>query len=167
MTKQEIYEQLVRLTAELKSINLAQRIFDAVETGNPEEVQSVFESFKNENAKMYRGLVRFGEEFNKLELFDTRMFGDENDNEILFDENIIDALTLYTLTFFAKINDYYLFNWTTESAERFVVAIKKAGYESLSEFIRDYSWIEWIGEGTEEYPDIYNLLIAIFEGKTE
>lgn len=165
MTKQEIYEQIVRLTSELKSINLAQRIFDAVETCNPEEVQSVFESFKKENSIMYRGLVKFGKEFNQLELEDTdkRIFA----NGILFDENIIDALSLYTLTFFANINDYYLFNWTTESADRFVLAIKKTGYERLSEFIREYSWIEWIGEGTEEYPDIYNLLIAIFEGKIE
>lgn len=165
MTKQEIYEQIVRLTAELKSINLAQRIFDAVETGNPEEVRSVFESFKKENSIMYRGLVKFGKEFNQLELEDTdkRIFV----NGIIFDENIIEALSLYTLTFFANINDYYLFDWTTESADRFVFAIKKAGYERLSEFIREYSWIEWIGEGKEEYPDIYNLLIAIFEGKTE
>ena len=169
MTKQEVYEQLVRLTTELKSLNLAQRIFDAVETGNPEEVQSVFESFKKENSKMYLGLVKFGEEFNKLELdeVDTnkRLFV----NGILFDENVIDALSLYILTFFAKIKDYYLFNWTTESADRFVLAIKKAGYEKLSEFIREYSWLEWIGEGRDEYPDIYicNLLIDIFKGKIE
>ena len=163
MTKQEIYEQIVRLTAELHNANISKKIFDAVENGNAEEVQSVFESFQNVNSKMYQRLVSFGQEFNKLELkdIDTRIF----DNKILFDENTIDALSLYTLTFFADINDYYLFNWMTESADRFVVEIEKAGYERLSEFIREYSWIEWIG--TDEYPDIYNLLIAIFEGKTE
>lgn len=165
MTKQEIYEQIVRLTGELQFVNLADKIFDAVKTENPKNVENVFETFRNESFELHQRIVSFGKEYNELaarSASDANIFGIAND-EFVFDPLKVDASNLYVLTFFGKIDEIYLFSWGTESADRFILEIEKDGYDELAEFISSNSWLEWIGED-EEYA-LYELLIAIFKGE--
>ena len=170
MTKQEIYEQIVRLTSELHSTKIVEKIFAAVKTGDLRKVEDVFETFKKENAELYQKMVSCAEQYNKksatatasVEIFG--MSNDENEGMVIFDTSIINASAFCVFTFFGSIDEAWLFRWRTKSSEAYVSGLKKDGYEELAEFVCSDSWIDWVGE-VEEYTTLYELLIEIFNGK--
>ena len=171
MTKQENYEQVVRLTSEVYATNVAEKLFSAVKEKNQVKFDEVFEGFKKENTDLYQRIVAFGEAFNERvekEAFGLKfmIFGEENKEEgvYLFDINTVNSLSLYALVLFANISDLYLFNIYTVSFKNFVTAIENAGYENLANFISCYNWKDWVGE-KEQYPTLYDLLLTVFEGK--
>lgn len=171
MTKQEIYEQVVHLTSELHTVGVAEKIFSAAKTGDASNVESVFETFKKENTELYERIESFGHKFNKFiegneSRRDGEIFGEE-ECVTAFDANVVDAPSLYTLTFFANIMEIYIIDWTTRSSDAFVEAIREAGYEKMAVFIETESWQHHIGKKDKEYDNLYELLIAIFNGELE
>lgn len=66
MTKNEIYEGVVRLTAELAQTNVAQKIFDAATDGDAVKAQTIIDAFPMFYPELYQKIVDFGKEFNKL-----------------------------------------------------------------------------------------------------
>lgn len=173
MTKQEIYEQVVFLTAELNSKSFAKNIFDAAKEGDSKKVEEVFENFKKENSDLYQSIVKLGEEYTQLwkecHIFEVaHIFGSTENNEKgvhILDREKIDSLSLCALMFLAKIDDYYMFQWDCKSYKIFVDDIAAAGYKELMAFLMYHSWMDYIGEDSEEYSNIYELLVAIFKGK--
>ena len=173
MTKQEIYEQVVFLTAELNSKSFAKNIFDTAKEGDSKKVEEVFETFKKENPDLYQKIVKLGKEYTQLwkkcNVFEVaHIFGSTENNEEgvhILDIEKIDSLSLCALMFLAEIDDYYMFQWDCKSYKIFVDTIATAGYTELMAFLIYHSWIDYIGEDTEEYSNIYELLVAIFKGK--
>jgi len=66
MTKNEIYESVVRLTAELAQTNVAQKIFNAATEGDAVKAQTIIDAFPIFYPELYQKIVDFGKEFNKL-----------------------------------------------------------------------------------------------------
>ena len=66
MTKNEIYESVVRLTAELAQTNVAQKIFNAATEGDAVKTQKIIDVFPVFYPELYQKIVDFGKEFNKL-----------------------------------------------------------------------------------------------------
>lgn len=66
MTKNEIYARVVRLTSELAQTNVAADIFNAAADGDAVTAQGIIDVFPVYYPKLYREMVDFGEEFNKL-----------------------------------------------------------------------------------------------------
>ena len=66
MTKNEIYEQVVRLTAELAETKVAKAIFAAATEGEAVKAQTIIDVFPVFYPELYQKIVDFGKEFNKL-----------------------------------------------------------------------------------------------------
>lgn len=66
MTKNEIYESVVRLTAELAQTNVAQKIFNAAAEGNAVKAQTIIDVFPVFYPELYQKIVDFGKDFNEL-----------------------------------------------------------------------------------------------------
>lgn len=170
MTRHECYEQIYRLTAELKRTDIATYIFEAAKKGNPKEVEIVFEVFKMEYEELYRRVVDFGKRFNSSieRIQNWGIFGTENDivkGIHVFDPNKLDAKSFCALIYLANINELFMFvDDFEDSSEVFLAALKDEGYEELAEFIANASWDDYVGED-EQYETIYDLLVDIFEGR--
>lgn len=172
MTKQEIYEQIVQLTSELHTTNVAEKIFSVAKEGYPKRVEEVFETFKKENPDLYVRIASLGIKFSKdmntesktkiINVFSSEK-GKENGSYV-FDTNIINAVDLYILLLLSGIDEFYLFNWGTESSKNLVKAIENAGYIELADFVDNWSICDHVGEG-EKYQNIYECLVGIFKGE--
>lgn len=66
MTKNEIYERVVRLTTELAQTKVAEKIFNAAIEGDVVKTQTIIASFPVYYPELYQKIVDFGKEFNKL-----------------------------------------------------------------------------------------------------
>lgn len=66
MTKNEIYEQVVRLTSELAQTGIAKRIFDVALNEDAVTTQIIIDTFPYYYPELYQEIVKFGKEFNKL-----------------------------------------------------------------------------------------------------
>lgn len=175
MTKQEIYEQIVQLTSELHATNVAEKIFGAAKEGDVKKVEEVFETFKNENPDLYVKIASFGIKVstdinntymkNKfIDIFSSK--GDKENGSYVFDTNTVNAVDLYALMILGGIDEFYLFNWGTESSINFVKAIEEAGYKELAYFVDNWSICDYIGEG-EQYQNVYECLVGVFKGEIE
>lgn len=170
MTKQEIYEQIVQLTSELHATNVAEKIFSAAKEGDPEKVEEVFETFKKEYPDLYQKIIKFEEDYDGEYLVIGDVFGSEEDEvngAYIYDNNIINAVTLYALILLGEMDEFYLFDWGTESSRNFVNAIKEAGYKELANFVEDFSICDLGSEGNKKYRNKYDCLVGIFEGEFE
>lgn len=171
MTRKEVYEQVVRLTAELAQTKVAEKIFSNAEAGDAAGTQAVIDIFPNEYPELYKEIVNFGRKFNELvdetndETWVWEPEEDEANNIHVFDTNVIDSLSLYALTIFGEFDDLYLFlDWDSE--ENFFKALEEAGYSAFAEFVGCYSWTEWVGE-EEEYATVGDLLVDVFAEEFE
>lgn len=167
MTKQEIYEWVVRLTAELHATNFAREIFNAVENEDSEKFDSTFKSIKQNDSGLYLKIFGFGKICNDLESEERGIFGDAENKKrgiFLFDADKIDALSFFALTILADIDDMDFFeNWGSQSSKVYLEAIEETGYLKLHKFIENYSWKQKINE----YSSLYKFFIDIFKGKFE
>ncbi len=66
MTKQEIYEQVVRLTRELAETGIVEKIFDATALYDPDRIDTIFEAFPDFYPELYDEIVEFGWKYNAL-----------------------------------------------------------------------------------------------------
>lgn len=169
VTRQEIYEQIVQLTHELESTNIAVRIFIAAEeTGDAKKVQEIFDEFKKDNAELYQKIVRFGEEFGKhITTESCEIFGEKDDEEEgihVFNPCKVYAESLCILTYLANIDELYLFADAFEdTSKKFLDALDAEGSKALADFMANASWVDYVGED-EQYATISELLVAIFNG---
>ena len=170
MTKQEIYEQIVQLTSELHATNVTEKIFSAAKEGDSKKVEKVFDTFKEENLDLYLRILNLGVTIRTIsyggpiDVFSSEE--DEENGSYVFDSSIINAETLYILILLGGIDEFYLFNWGTESSINFVNAIKDSGYMELAHFVDDWSIFDLGCEG-KKYQDIYECLVGIFKGDFE
>lgn len=164
MTKQEIYEWVVRLTAELHATNFAREIFNAVDNEDSEKFDSTFKSIKQNDSGLYLKIVGFGKICNDLKREERGIFGDSEDKKrriFLFDVDKIDALSFFILTILTNIDDVDFFqDWNSQASKAYLEAIEKTGYSKLYKFIEDHSWSVEINE----YSSLYELFIDIFKG---
>lgn len=179
MTKKEIYEQVVALTAGLARTKVAEKIFSFANEGDPVKTQEVIDNFPKEYPELNQKIVSFGEKFNKL-IDDAKtrdegaVFGIKTDqkNEIfVFDTNVIDALSFYAFAIFAKIDETYLFMTTDGSCndvcpwDNPADAVEAAGHYSLAVFVSNFSFIDWVGEDEDCATTVGELLVDIFAGE--
>ena len=172
MTKQEIHEQIVRLTSELHATNVDEKIFKVAQEGDSKKVEEIFEAFKKENINLYARIVSFGEAYNALtdestllgEIFAVRE--NKAKGKFIYDTKIINTLSFFLLLCFADIDDFYLFDLKFEAKKNFVSFFKEAGYQEMHDFVCKGNWKDWVGEDEDsEYHTWCELLVAIFKGE--
>lgn len=171
MTRQGIYGQIVQLTSELHATNVAEKIFNTAKEGDSKKVEEVFETFKKENHDLYVKIERFGLKISTKTLNGEKIyvFGSKKDKKkgsYVFDANTINSVDLCALMLLGGIDDYYLFDWGTESSERFVEALSNAGYDKLAYYVDNFSVYDYIGTG-KKYQNIYECLVDVFENEYE
>ena len=167
MTKQEIYEWVVRLTAELHATNFAKEIFDAVKNEDSKKFDSTFKSIKQDDSDLYLKIVGFGKICNDLIPEKREIFGDLEDEEnriFLFEADKIDALSFFALAILGDIEDGDFFeDWDSQSFKVYLEAIEETGYLKLHKFIETHYWKGEINE----YSSLYKFFVDIFKGKFE
>ena len=65
MTKQQIYNIIVSLTAEIKTTDVGLKIYEAAKA-NGQKVKEVSETFMTEHPELYQKMCSFATEYNKL-----------------------------------------------------------------------------------------------------
>lgn len=160
MTRQEIYDSVVQLTADIKKTGVAEKIIEAAKTGDPEKVESVFEKFKEENADLNARIAKLYELRNYKEDSKIEVFGDD-EGYFTFDPNIIDPLNFEILTFFIGIDDFDLIQ--SDSLENILDIIDDSisldGYEELGEYLINSNWTD---DAEFEGVTLYEILADIF-----
>lgn len=186
MTKQQIYNTIVSLTAEIKTTDVGLKLFEAAKSEG-QKVKEVSETFKRENPELYQKMCSFTTEFNKLvEESETgheaEIFGPEKDeeNEIcVFDTSAINASSFFALTFLTDIDDSYLFTGKIIKLDEYMFLLADSAYmDALEEESGSSDLIYFLGiasfseEELEylagcgfEYSNIYDLLADVFAGK--
>ena len=164
MTNQEIYEQIVQLTSEIKASCIAEKLFSAAREHEKQKFNRILEDFKDD--ELYQRIVKLGEEYlNCLvdgeEYHEMKIFGKEHEANTIFvfDSKIIHAPSFLIFLIFANIQDDELF----EDQSDFVNQLKSEGLENLAEFVNEYILVDFIRD-TELQENLYELLTAIFEG---
>lgn len=173
MNKKEIYERIVQLTAELAKTGVAKEIFSSADAGDAVQTQKIIDDFPKEYPELNDKIVSFGDELNKFiedgkTGWEASVLGEKADEEhdiFMFDTNIIDPLSLYTLSIFGEFDNDYIFQ--DSCLYTFVETLEEAGYEDLAEFAMCYVWTDWVGEDEDEYATIGELLVAVFAGTFE
>lgn len=182
MTKQQIYDTIVSLTAEIKTTDVGFKLFEAAKL-NGQKVKEVSETFMTEYPELYQKMCSFATEFNKLiDESDTCIFGLEKDEEneiFVFDPNVINVPSFFVLTFLTDIDDLYLFTeeYIEVEDEEYVTSFDPY-YETLEEESGSYDLVdflgsayfyeeelEWLKDYGYEYSNIYDLLTDVFAGK--
>lgn len=79
MTKQEIYEQVVRLTGKLAETGIVDKIFDATAFGDADRIDTILTAFPEYYPNLYEEIVEFGWRYNNL-------VGDSAEDNLEFDK---------------------------------------------------------------------------------
>lgn len=119
MTKKEIYEQVVRLTSELKETGIAEKVFMAAQEGNDERVDAIIVAFPEYYPDLYQRIISFGIKFNML-------VGDSKKNKERLNEILQDC----------KVMMYSLVG--TEIIGQVADALEARDAKKLLEIIRDF-----------------------------
>ncbi len=156
MTKKEIYEQVVELTAKLAQTKVAERIFGAATEGNVAKTQQIIDSFPENYPELSQKIVSFGQKFNKFvtayEADELEIFGkeaDEANGVFVFDTSIIDVLSFYVLNILGHMNEvYFFYGENGYFADRYFSAIFEATNEAFRNFVQDCSMLDCISTKT-------------------
>ena len=191
MTKQQIYETIVSLTAEIKTTEVGLKLFKAAKLDG-QEVKEVSETFINEYPELYGKMCSFATEHNKLIAenetgIDTVIFGlekDEKNGIFVFNPDVINAASYFALVFLTGIDDSYFFTGeymeVDYGEENATVFDDSAYFDALEEesgssyFVRflgngffNEEELEWLKESGFEYSNTYDLLADVFAGKLQ
>lgn len=186
MTKQEIYNTIVSLTAEIKPTDVGAKLFEAAKL-NGQKVKEVAETFMSEYPELYQKMCSFASKFNEFieaseDGIEGEIFGSENDEEKeirVFDTNVINASSFFALTFLTDIDTSYLFNGTciefevdkyvTDDSAYIDALEEESGSSDLTDFLGAAFFseeeLEWLEEYGYKYSNIYDLLADVFAGK--
>jgi len=133
VTKQEIYEDVLRLTSELTASGVVDKIFAAASRDNGRDVDSVYESYTEDNLELHERIVSFGEEINR-NVTDAEIFAAEEDQEngvTVFLENTGFARSFYVLCVFALVHEEHFFvGGRTETYNTYEKLIDKEDQET-------------------------------------
>ena len=189
MTKQEIYDTIVSLTAEIKNTNIAFALFEAAKSEKGRrKVEEVAETFKKQYAELYQRMCSFADGFNvaieqSLTKCNGEIFGiDEDfvDNIHVFDSNAINPSSFFVLTFLTEIRSAYLFAgsiimiksdmYLTDDAIYVDALEKESGSLELAEFLGGGAFfseeeIEMLSNLGFSVENKYELLANVFAGK--
>lgn len=187
MTKKQIYETIVSLTAEITTTKVGPMLFEAAKE-NGQKVQEVCENFVDQYSDLYDKMFTFSDEFVKLieeskTGCDAEIFGLEKNEENdvwVFDSNIIKASSLFVLTFLTDIDYAYLFRgeyieigedeYITAFSPYFDALEKESGSSDFVDFLGNASFsaeeFESLLECGFNYSyNVYDLLADVFAGK--
>lgn len=186
MTKQQIYNTIVSLTAEIKTTEVGLKLYEAAKS-NGQKVKEVSETFMIEHSELYQKMCSFATEYNKLieeseTGCDAEIFGLEKNEEngiFVFDLNEINATSYFALTFLTGIDDSYLFTGEcievnddecTSDDSAYLDAIEEeSGSSDLAYFLGiaffNEEELECLKEHRFEYSNTYDLLADVFAGK--
>lgn len=185
MTKQQIYNAIVSLTAEIKTTDVGLKLFEAARLDG-QRVKEVSYRFTTEYPELYQKMCDFATEFNKLVEEsktgnDAEIFGlkrDEENEIFVFDPNVINSSSYFAFTFLTGIDDSYLFTneyfegdngeYVTDFSAYLEDIEKESGSPNLANFLGNASFTEEELECLEdcgfEYSNIYDLLTDVFAG---
>lgn len=186
MTKQQIYDTIVSLTAEIKTTDVGLKLFEAAKL-NGQKVKEVSEAFMTEYPELYQKMCSFATEFNKLieeseTGTDAEIFGYEKDEKaeiFVFDTSVINASSFFAFTFLTDIDAAYLFTGTyieleedkyvTDDSAYLDAIEEESGSSDLADFLGSAFFseeeLEWLKDCGYEYSNIYDLLADVFAGK--
>lgn len=188
VTKQQIYDTIVSLTAEIKTTDVGLKLFEAAKTSG-RKVEEISETFMKEHAILYQKMTTFVNEYTELinkseDGTDVEIFGpikDEENEIFTLDPEIIDAPSFFAFTFLTDIDASSLF--TTEyididaaddeyvtSDSAYLDAIEKeSGSSDLANFLGiaffSEEELECLEDHGLKYLNIYDLLADVFAGK--
>jgi len=182
VTKQQIYDTIVSLTAEIKATDVATKLFEAAKSEDGgQKVKEVRENFITQNSILYEKMMNFASEVNQLieesetgndaEVFDIEQ--DEENGIFMFDLNVIDASSYFAFTFLSGIDDSYFFTveyYIAAGTTAYFDALEeKSGSSELVNFLAIASFIEEEFEFLEfdgfKYSNFDDLLADVFAGK--
>ena len=175
MTKTEVYELIVRLTADIKWSGYAKKLFEAAKQEKITEFNQLYKGFMEEYQEIYQQIIWFGEEFNKYlknaqskdsyEIFGSK---EDKENEVfLFDTDRLDVFSFLVIVIYSGIYEKHLFksdNMLNVSLLNIAGKLEQKGYTKLSFFVFRYSFSEFLGDEEDKYRNIYLLLTAIERG---
>lgn len=186
MTKQQIYNTIVSLTAEIKTTDVGLKLFEAAKSDG-QKVKEVAETFMSEYPELYQKMCSFATEFNRLMEesetgTDAEIFGPEKDEEneiFVLDPNVINAPSYFALTFLTDIDDSYLFTgeyievgddeYVTDDSAYLDALEEESGSSDLANFLGTAFFseeeLECLEDHGLEYSNIYDLLADVFAGK--
>jgi len=186
VTKQQIYNIIVSLTAEIKTTGVGLKIYEAAKVSG-QKVKEVSETFMTEHPELYQKMCSFANEYNKLIeeskiANDAAIFGPEKDEEngiFLFDLNEINATSYFVLMFLTEIDDTYLYTEEfyeyeavrerTVISEYLDIIEEESGSSDLALFLGtgffNKEELEYWNDFGFEYSDFYELLADVFAGK--
>lgn len=189
MTKRQIYDNIVKLTTEIKATNVGLKLFEAARLSG-QKVKEVAETFMREYPGLYKRMYDFAYEYNKLVaddcLSDVEIFGVEENEEngiFVLNPNVIDAPSYFSLIFLTNIDEAYLYyqptsclsedtteeEWIHADDAYYDALVKETGCEDLVEFLGaaffDEDELEWLAYRGYDYENIYDLLADVFAGK--
>lgn len=152
IVKRKIYEQVVKLAAELAKTKVAEEIYNAAKAGETRKVQEILDEFPQKYPELNTKIVNFGEAFNMLhDVYDVRVLGYESKEEegiFVYDKDVIDPLSFCFFTLFAKVETDDLFG-RSPAILPFVNAIEEVTNRDFAQFVYGYSWLEFIEEERE------------------
>lgn len=173
MTRQEIYQKIVRIADELEDVNFSKRLFDAVQNRDKETFNRLIELLKRYKSRAYNDIIELGNRINILMNTHNKsnfvIFSDKektNKGINFFDVNKYDSLTLFTISLLGKFEIGDLFeNWgSSNSSFAFAEDIARYGFEHLSSFVIDYcNYYEFY----KNYSNLYDFILDILNGRYE
>ena len=178
MTKTEVYELIVRLTADIKWSGYAKKLFEAAKQEKITEFNQLYKGFMEEYQDVYQQIIWFGDEFNRtIEASENKniyeIFGSKRNrkrNIFVFDSDRIDVLSFLMFIIYSKIDDAYLFERNTRfnvSTQLIVDELYNLGYAHIAEFIVGFCFTDLVGDDEDQYCSIYELLTTIGRGVFE
>lgn len=196
MTKKDFYNEIVRLTDEIKKTGTAERIFFCAQKGFVETINSTLSDFEKDYEDLFSQIIDFKNHWNCFKsngkiLGSTitdlknqwnsfnknnsngRIFGSADNEEtgiFKYDPNVIDTLSFIVFLILAHINDIDIFEDTdvdSDSQEGFFQAIASCG--------KEYCMLENFLRGNnlitfledDYYNNVGALLVDIFDEEFE
>lgn len=168
----EIREQCEFLMYGLAETKVIEQI--ATSAANAGELQNIILNFIQEYSDFSQELREFQEEFTKYRNEhktgnEGAIFGKEVDEEngiFVFDTNVIDALSFYTLNIFGNIDEIYFFTDWEEDAEKFLNSMELVTNENFANFVCSNTLKDWVGKD-EEYQTIGEILVVALADEFE
>lgn len=150
MTVREYYDTITECTAAIAATDFAAKVVEAAKTGDPTNVEKVFEEFKEKNPELFEKIKAFGAAYreSKLGIFVEKK--DKTDQETMFHFEL-SGIQFYMLVLLAEIDECPMFYGDITA----LAPLREEGYEQMADYF----------EGdAPEYP-CYEMLTKIFASK--
>ena len=169
MTRQEIYQKIVRIADELGDIHFADRMLNSVKTNDRETFDRLIDRLKRYKSEAYNEIVELGNTVNTLinthNEYMCIIFSDKGKTDkgiYEFDVNRYDSLTLFIISALGKFEVGDLFESWGSSNSSFAFAEDIALYSKyLSDFVLKRNYAKMY----KNYTDLYDFISDILKGR--